>query len=310
MDDTFERSLTLSFYPILTRNEFSHEMVRGMAVGGTTGCITQCLTFPAEFVKTKMQLDGKMDAPRYQGNWDCVKQITRKNGVYGLYKGLPIALSGKLAAVSCRFGAAEYLKSKTVGETGVLSTQQKVICGFGAGIAEAVFAVTPFETIKVKYIQVQGQSKPCGIIQETKNILKKEGAHGIYQGVTATVLKLGVDQMIKFVIMDLLKDFYKNRNDTKEVPLLILAMTGVTAASVAVFMSTPLDVVKTRMQSFQGRDFKNFVHCVKTIWKDEKLMGFYKGTLPRLSRGCVDLALTQVLYGMLSEQYNRLSNRD
>ena len=176
-----------------------------------------------------------------------------------------------------RFGAAEYLKSKTVGETGVLSTQQKVICGFGAGIAEAVFAVTPFETIKVKYIQAQGseeQSKPCGIIQETKNILKKEGAHGIYQGVTATVLKLGVDQMIKFVIMDLLKDFYKSQNDTKEVPLPILAMTGVTAASVAVFMSTPLDVVKTRMQSFQGRDFKNFVHCVKTIWKEEKLMGF------------------------------------
>lgn len=49
----------------------------------------------------------------------------------------------------CRFGTFEYLKGKAVDEKGNLSPSMRLLCGLGAGLSEAIFAVTPMETIKV-----------------------------------------------------------------------------------------------------------------------------------------------------------------
>lgn len=43
---------------------------------------------------------------------------------------------------------------------GQLSNSAKLLCGLGAGICEAVVAVTPMETIKVKFINDQRSAHP------------------------------------------------------------------------------------------------------------------------------------------------------
>ena len=64
-----------------------------LSVGGLTGAIEVCITFPTEYVKTQLQLDDKMgDSRRYKGIIDCIRVTLRERGVFGLYRGLSVLL--------------------------------------------------------------------------------------------------------------------------------------------------------------------------------------------------------------------------
>ncbi|ULT85018.1 hypothetical protein L3Y34_013601 [Caenorhabditis briggsae] len=305
MSGIFECHSVTETLPKWIYYQFPKEMLSGILVGGATGCMNAIVTFPADYVKTQMQLIGKSNGSRFSRPFDCVRETIRAHGIAGLYKGLPIVVSGKCAAMSCRFGTSELLKSQISDENGALSHSQKVLCGLAAGLAEAVFVVTPFETLKVKFIQDQGSQHPKyhGISHETRVILKTEGLLGVYKGVGATTLKVGCDQMMRFVAMEHLKEFYKSGDNTKGISKPMLGIMGAVAGALTVFANTPIDVVKTRMQSHEGGEFRNSFHCARTIWRENKFAGFYKGTTPRLSRACLEVALTQMLYDFFSKQF-------
>lgn len=71
-----------------------------------------------------------------------------------------------------------------------LGSGEQFLAGFGAGVLEAIFAVTPIETVKTKAIQTNSP-----FMQGVKNILKTEGPGGLYQGVWATIAKQGSNQV-------------------------------------------------------------------------------------------------------------------
>lgn len=97
-----------------------------------------------------------------------------------------------------RFGAFEELKKYAADERGQLNTKTRLLCGLGAGVsfsvfflfqnklnfvyfclklAEAVFAVTPMETVKVKFIHDQRLAKPNyrGFFHGVREIIRTEG---------------------------------------------------------------------------------------------------------------------------------------
>lgn len=78
------------------------------------------------------------------------------------------------------------------------------------------------------------------------------GFLGVYKGVTATIMKQGSNQAIRFYVMETLKDVYKGDDPKKPVPKLVVGMFGAVAGAASVFGNTPIDVVKTRMQ---GKNF-------------------------------------------------------
>ena len=72
-------------------------------VGGITGGIEICITFPTEYVKTQLQLDEKSGgAKRYTGIADCVKKTVKSHGVTGLYRGLSVLLYGSIPKSAVR----------------------------------------------------------------------------------------------------------------------------------------------------------------------------------------------------------------
>lgn len=71
-----------------------------------------------------------------------------------------------------------------------LNSGEQFLAGFGAGVLEAIFAVTPIETVKTKAIQTNSP-----FMQGVRTILKTEGAAGLYQGVWATIAKQGSNQV-------------------------------------------------------------------------------------------------------------------
>lgn len=70
------------------------------------------------------------------------------------------------------------MKGYAVDEKGNLSPAMRLLCGLGAGLSEAVFAVTPMETVKVKFIHDQTLEKPRfrGFAHGIGVIVKTEGA--------------------------------------------------------------------------------------------------------------------------------------
>ena len=84
------------------------------------------------------------------------------------------------------------------------------------------------------------------------------GLRGTYQGLSATILKQGSNQAIRFFVMDSLKEWYRGGDNNKNIPIPVTALFGGIAGAASVFGNTPLDVVKTRMQvCLCGNDWAN-----------------------------------------------------
>lgn len=78
------------------------------------------------------------------------------------------------------------------------------LCGLLAGGAEALFVVTPQETLKTKLIHDKMSDKPKyrNIFHGIYTIGKSHGASGMYKGVIATFIKQSSNQGIRFVVFE------------------------------------------------------------------------------------------------------------
>ncbi|XP_066590592.1 putative tricarboxylate transport protein, mitochondrial [Prorops nasuta] len=283
--------------------------LKGIIAGGITGGIEICITFPTEYVKTQLQLDGKTGAGKqYSGIADCVKKTVKNHGFFGLYRGLSVLLYGSIPKSAVRFGAFESVKKQLVDADGKLNAQRRLFAGLCAGVCEAIFAVTPMETVKVKFINDQRSPNPRyrGFFHGVKLIVKEHGFKGVYQGVGPTILKQGSNQAIRFFVMETLKDWYRGGDNNKTVPKMVVGAFGAVAGAASVYGNTPIDVVKTRMQGLEAAKYKNSMDCALQIWKNEGPTAFYKGTVPRLSRVCLDVAITFMIYDSFMDLFNRV----
>ncbi|XP_039968423.1 putative tricarboxylate transport protein, mitochondrial [Bactrocera neohumeralis] len=282
--------------------------LKGIVAGGITGGIEICITFPTEYVKTQLQLDEKGANKKYNGIADCVKKTIKSNGFFGLYRGLSVLIYGSIPKSAARFGAFEFLRSNMADSNNQLSNSGKLLCGLGAGVCEAVLAVTPMETVKVKFINDQRSANPQyrGFFHGVSTIVKQEGLGGVYKGLTPTILKQGSNQAIRFFVMESLKDLYKRGDHEKTVPKLVVGAFGAIAGAASVFGNTPLDVVKTRMQGLEASKYKNTADCALQIWRNEGVTAFYKGTVPRLGRVCLDVAITFMIYDSFMDLFNKV----
>jgi solute carrier family 25 citrate transporter 1 len=118
--------------------------------------------------------------------------------------------------------------------------------------------------------------------------------------------KQGSNQAIRFFVMETLKDWWRGGDPNKPVNKLVTGAFGAVAGAASVFGNTPIDVVKTRMQGLEASKYKSSVDCAVQIWKHEGAMAFYKGTLPRLSRVCLDVAITFMIYDSFMEMFNKV----
>ncbi|XP_060026267.1 tricarboxylate transport protein, mitochondrial isoform X3 [Lagenorhynchus albirostris] len=145
--------------------------------GGLAGGIEICITFPTEYVKTQLQLDERSHPPRYRGIGDCVRQTVRNHGVLGLYRGLSSLLYGSIPKAAVRFGMFEFLSNHMRDAQGRLDSTRGLLCGLGAGVAEAVVVVCPMETIKVKFIHDQTSPSPKyrGFFHGVREIVRQQG---------------------------------------------------------------------------------------------------------------------------------------
>ncbi|XP_043824817.1 tricarboxylate transport protein, mitochondrial-like [Dromiciops gliroides] len=285
---------------------------KAILAGGLAGGIEICITFPTEYVKTQLQLDEKANPPRYRGIADCVLQTVRSHGVLGLYRGLGSLLCGSIPKVAVRFGMFEFLSNRMKDAQGRLNAPRGLLCGLGAGVVEAMVVVCPMETIKVKLIHDQCLARPRygSFFHGVRTIVQEQGLKGIYQGLTATVLKQGSNQAIRFFVMISLRNWYRGDDPNKPMNPVVTGVFGAMAGAASVFGNAPLDVIKTRMQGLEAHRYRSTWHCSYQILKHEGPKAFYKGTVPRLTRVCMDVAIVFIIYDEVVKFLNKIWKTD
>jgi solute carrier family 25 (mitochondrial citrate transporter), member 1 len=177
-----------------------------------------------------------------------------------------------------RFGGNAYFKQLLADEKGKLTMAKQFLAGMGAGTVEAIFAVTPMETVKTKLIE-QNQGLLVGI----RSILAESGIGGLYQGVFATILKQASNQGLRFMFFNKYKDTITENGKVPMHPLAAL-VGGMSAGVFSTLGNNPFDVIKTQMQSKDAKQYKNTLDCFLKTLKNEGFRGLYKGVVPRMGR--------------------------
>ena len=101
------------------------------------------------------------------GTIGTIKDTINRNGFFGLYKGYGALLLFSVPKNYVRFGTYTYVQENVLTER---NRTNNFLCGICAGAAEAVFVVTPQETLKTKLIHDKLSATP-----KYRNLF-----HGIY----------------------------------------------------------------------------------------------------------------------------------
>ncbi|XP_057791443.1 calcium-dependent mitochondrial ATP-magnesium/phosphate carrier protein 2-like [Salvia miltiorrhiza] len=153
-----------------------------------------------------------------------------------------------------------------------------LIAGGVAGAASRT-ATAPLDLLKVIF-QVQTKHVPFGYA--VQSIWKEGGLLGFFRGNGLNVLKVGPESAIKFYTYEKLKIIIGDANGGSGILGLLTA--GGLAGAVAQTSIYPMDLVKTRLQTYSSNrgSAPNIGKLARDIWVQEGPRAFYKGLIPSL----------------------------
>lgn len=237
-------------------------LYEGAVSGAAAGVVVEAALYPIDTIKTRLQ------AVRGGG------QIILK----GLYSGLAGNLVGVLPESAIFIGVYEPAKRKLLDSFPEnLSALAHLTAGAIGGAASSIVRV-PTEVVKQRMQTGQFASAPDAV----RLIVAKEGFRGLYAGYGSFLLRDLPFDAIQFCLYEQMRMGYKlaaNR-DLKDSEN---AMIGAVAGAMTGAITTPLDVIKTRlMVQGSANQYEGILHCVNTIAREEGASTLFKGIGPRV----------------------------
>ncbi|KAG9151731.1 hypothetical protein Leryth_002025 [Lithospermum erythrorhizon] len=242
--------------------DFFRTLFEGVIAGGTAGVVVETALYPIDTIKTRLQ------AARGGG----------KIKFKGLYSGLPGNIAGVLPASAVFVGVYEPTKQKLLKSfPQKLSALAHLAAGAIGGLAASLIRV-PTEVVKQRMQTGQFASAPNAV----RLIVAKEGYKGLYAGYGSFLLRDLPFDAIQFCIYEQLRIGYKLAAH-RELNDLENAMIGSFAGALTGAVTTPLDVIKTRlMVQGSANQYKGVFDCVQTVVREEGPKALLKGIGPRV----------------------------
>ncbi|KAI5076263.1 hypothetical protein GOP47_0008328 [Adiantum capillus-veneris] len=218
-----------------------------MLAGSIAGMVEHTAMFPVDTLKTRMQM--ARDA-RGSVNSSLVKtfsSIIRVEGPAGLYRGIGAMALGAGPAHAVYFSVYELCKERFGGNEKGHHPLAHGTAGIVATVAsDAVF--TPMDVVKQR-LQLPGKSYK-GVVDCIQRILQTEGPKAFYASYRTTVVMNAPYTATHFATYEAIKASLKEiwPERTKEENLFVHLTAGGAAGALASIITTPLDVVKTRLQ--------------------------------------------------------------
>ena len=251
---------------------FIHSAVAGAAAA----CAATVVFHPIDTVKTILQRDVASTAT----------QVLRNSGARGLYIGVVPAGVSMAAACAVRMGAYEVLKEQLLGNNTLplpSSPSARVALASGCSVVVSALVRSPLDMIKT---QMQSGAS-TSVVSAVQTALTEGGVLGLYRGAHLALLRDVPFFSINLVLYERLRhERQQHRHGVSSVSETIVI--GGLSQGFAGFVTNPIDVLKTRVQTGRAN---TFVEAFRSVMKDGGLATFMRGALMRTlwiaPQGCI-----------------------
>ncbi|ANB13580.1 hypothetical protein AWJ20_1877 [Sugiyamaella lignohabitans] len=286
-------------------------MFNVLIAGGVGGAFGDSSMYPLDTVKTRQQ--GSPNTIKYRTMWTASKTILKEEGIFrGIYRGYLPALLGSFPSTMAFFGAYETTKRKLILDYEVPDTLAHLTAGFLGDLASS-FIYVPSEVLKTR-LQLQGRyNNPYfnsgynyrGMTDAVRTIVRTEGPGAMFYGFKATLVR---DLPFSALQLAFYEKFHQAAQRLaghgNDMGIGLELATGALAGGLAGMITTPLDVVKTRIQTQTpetaaraGETIANSTWSgLKTIYKNEGIARSFSGVGPRIVWTSIQSSVMLLVY--------------
>lgn len=278
--------------------------------------------YPFDVCKTRMHIQGEIadkasmkEIPKYRGMFGTAYGIAREEGILKLYGGLTAMMLRHATFTGLKMFFYDNMREKFVyidkDGNAHWTFGRSCICGMTAG-ALANFISSPVDLIKIQ-MQMDGlrvlRGKPRrikNIFQAFHRIYSRGGIPGLWKGTGINATRAALVTLGKFCLLGWLRwiilslplpllgdtsayDLSKrqlmvllNQPDNRLIQFMGAMIAGFTSA----VLSTPADVVKSRVmnqptdEKGRGLHYKGTFDCFYKLFREEGFLAMYKGFMP------------------------------
>ena len=249
--------------------------VTSLVAGGSAGLVADVTMYPMDTIKTRLQ--GK-------------EGLRLLGGFNNLFKGIGPVVVGSFphaALFFCTYDSAKSLSEKmalnvsdSFIQMGAASLGELVACGVG---------------VPVEVVKQRRQVSHISSFKIVEQIWRSDGGKGFYRGFQTTLSREIPFGLIQMPIWEQLKKKWE-RIAGRKLHATESALCGALGGVVASVITTPLDVVKTRIML--AKKSLGAKQVLTTMYRDEGLGSLFAGVLPRT----VTIALGGVIFFGVYEQ--------
>lgn len=300
-------------------------IVHCIIAGGVGGLIGDTAMHSLDTVKTRQQ--GAPNILKYRNMIQSYKTIIIEEGIRrGLYSGYSAAMLGSFPSAAIFFGTYEFTKRKMINDWGINDTASHLVSGF-LGDFISSFAYVPSEVLKTR-LQLQGKYNNehffsgynyRNLRDAINTIVKTEGSLTLFHGYKATLARDLPFSALQFAFYEKFRrtayNLDGNRKNPANLSLSLEIFTGAAAGGLAGIITTPCDVVKTRLQTQQSGETpkhgpsnsatagkkpvvlsNSILRSLCVIYQSEGVVGLFSGVGPRFLWTSVQSSIMLLLY--------------
>ncbi|GAA47560.1 mitochondrial folate transporter/carrier [Clonorchis sinensis] len=285
------------------------------AAGVAAGAASTVVVHPLDLAKVRLQADGSTSTlPNRtvdRGTFRTLTDVVKIRGLRGLYLGLTPNVIGASGSWGLYFLLYAALRSSL--QRGDATKPLTALEYFGCGTLAGSLTLTimnPMWVIKTRLCLQYEQPASRHLVQPSislrtlstwealTNLWRYEGITGLYKGYLPGLV--GVSHgAVQFMLYEKMRNAYNERFRHRPVNAKLTSWEYFTFACLSKLAATsltyPYQVVRTRLQD-QHRQHRGAIQIIRTMYRCEGLLSFYKGLTPNLLRVTPACAVTFVVY--------------
>ncbi|KAF7817378.1 putative ADP,ATP carrier protein [Senna tora] len=160
--------------------------------GAAAGCTTLVLVYPLDIAHTRLAADiGQTEKRQFQGIYHFLTTIFKKDGVRGIYRGLPASLHGMVVHRGLYFGGFDTIKEMLSEEPEAKLALWKRWVVAQAVTTSAGLISYPLDTVRRRMMMQSGLEKPVynNTLDCWRKIYRTEGFASFYRGAVSNMFR-------------------------------------------------------------------------------------------------------------------------
>lgn len=160
--------------------------------GAAAGCTTLILIYPLDIAHTRLAADlGRTDTRQFKGIYHFLSTICKKEGIRGIYRGLPASIHGMVVHRGLYFGGFDTVKEVLSEESRPeLALWKRWLVAQAVTTSAGLFSY-PLDTVRRRMMMQSGLETPMysSTLDCWKSIYRMEGVASFYRGALSNMFR-------------------------------------------------------------------------------------------------------------------------